>query len=141
MIPTDEMVRVAAKAIARMIPTDGGVWLEPHGHNYPEQYSEKEQALINGIAKAALTAALAAMWQPIENADPDTPYFCFWKPLRDNVVTADNYGVAINAHGNWHNPDDRDDDYSEPSFYMPLPPAPTQLSTRGAVAAAQAGKT
>jgi len=56
---TDEVVESAAKRIARTVPLGcGGGWNEPHGHDFPLQYSDKEQRLIRGIAKDALTAAL-----------------------------------------------------------------------------------
>jgi hypothetical protein len=49
----------AAKAIARMIPTESGHWNIGHGEDFPTQYSVAEQRLIRAIVATTLTAALA----------------------------------------------------------------------------------
>jgi hypothetical protein len=41
-----------------MVPFNDGGWLEPHGHNFPEQYTESEQTKIRAIALAAIYAYL-----------------------------------------------------------------------------------
>lgn len=56
--PSDAEVEAAAKAIARIVPIDGSsLWHAAHGHNFPQEYSEKEQRLIRSIARTALTSA------------------------------------------------------------------------------------
>ncbi|RWG24586.1 hypothetical protein [Mesorhizobium sp.] len=50
------MVERVAKAISRSIPLDGSRWHSQHGHDFPRQYSEREQNIIRGIARAAIEA-------------------------------------------------------------------------------------
>lgn len=52
-------LEAAAKACARMIPIGDSRWIEPHGHDFPHQYSEREAILIRAITTAAITAYLA----------------------------------------------------------------------------------
>lgn len=52
-----EMVERVAKRVSRMVPLGcGGGWNEPHGHDFPNQYSATEQRLIRAIARAAIEA-------------------------------------------------------------------------------------
>lgn len=51
-----EIVERVAKRISRMLPLGGGRWNEPHGHDFPNQYSATEQRLIRAIARAAIAA-------------------------------------------------------------------------------------
>lgn len=51
-----EIVERVAKRISRMVPLGGGRWNEPHGHDFPNQYSATEQRLIRAIARAAIEA-------------------------------------------------------------------------------------
>lgn len=50
------MIERVAKAISRSIPLDGSHWHSQHGHDFPRQYSEREQNIIRGIARAAIEA-------------------------------------------------------------------------------------
>ena len=76
---SDDIVEKVAKRIARSVPLGcGGGWNEPHGHDFPHQYSDREQKLIRSIARDALeTAALAGGFPQcflddrIECPDPD----------------------------------------------------------------------
>lgn len=127
--PTDEMVRVADKAACRESKTFG----------YFCGRSERHEML-----KVALSAALAAMWQPIETAPKDGSFFDAWVggefPHRSTDVS-------------WREPTDSEwwvhggdtietpeatwcDDFgplgkdSAPTHWMPKLPAPSQLSKR-----------
>ncbi|NGX99137.1 MAG: hypothetical protein G4V63_29225 [Candidatus Afipia apatlaquensis] len=114
MTPTEDMVRVAQRA-----------------------YTD---ALIEGglPMRAALTAALAAMWQPIETAPKDgTEIFLFTRHEADDYFQ-ESFDASQTGHwdeGNhrpgtvWHRePGWALQKIGEPKAWMPLPPAPTQLS-------------
>lgn len=51
-----EMIERVAKAICRTVPIDGSQWVDGFGHNFPEEYSEREQALIRSLARTAIEA-------------------------------------------------------------------------------------
>lgn len=76
---------------------------------------------------AALSAALAVMWRPIDEAPKDgTSILGYWLPITgayaQNAGRA--FGVVIWEKGTWCNPDNTDDDYRDPSMWMPLPSPP-----------------
>lgn len=65
-------------------------------------------------------------WQPIKTKKPDncSTVLAFWGyPPREQYPPAC-FGVATYENGTWHNPDDDDDLYSDPTHWMPLPPPP-----------------
>lgn len=64
-------------------------------------------------------------WQPIETAPRDgTAIFAFWAPA-SGKVHAGCFGVTeFDTVRSWVNPEDSDDEYCEPTHWMPLPPVP-----------------
>lgn len=55
----------------------------------------------------------------------------FWTP-RDGKVHAGCYStVCLNQYGVWVNPEDDEDEYTQPTHWMPLPKAPAIDSTKG----------
>lgn len=57
----EEVVEAMARAAARMVPSSAGNWIEPHGHDFPRQYSSDEVLRIRSLFDTALTAALPAI--------------------------------------------------------------------------------
>ena len=121
MTPTEEMVRVAAIAVRQA--RNGCITPPENGTEYDEQ-----------LARAALSAALAAMWQPIETAPKDGTRV---------IVTGWNFGVVgsdrhiatavwLEDRQEWSEVEEEGDlsTLAYLTHWMPLPPAPTQLSTR-----------
>lgn len=115
MTPTEDMVRVAQRA-----------------------YTD---ALIEGglPMRAALTAALAAMWRPIETAPKDgrTILVHFVQHGWMTVLWTDHDGDSNSPYAHWHVDDHKHGPYSvrgylvgDDTHWMPLPPAPSQLSKR-----------
>ena len=132
MTPTEEMVRVAARALApelwadhdNMTPTERAVW---------EAGLTAKKFIAEEKAKVALSAALAAMWQPIETAPKDGRDVLLWYPLEGLSDTFERVLPAHWAHENWVFQGRAFRGYSQayqPTHWMPLPPAPTLLSTR-----------
>ena len=117
MIPTEEMVRVAAIAVRQA--RNGCITPPENGTEYDEQ-----------LARAALSAALAAMWQPIETAPKDGTDILVFRPRFDGnyipQVGQDWWMRASYTGDCWAK--SRAD--CQPTHWMPLPPAPTLLSTR-----------
>jgi hypothetical protein len=116
---SDEMVRVALKAYNKALRKLVDVSKEPK----PISVNDIRRAGID----AALSAALAAMWRPIDEAPKDgTPILGYWAPITG--VYAQNegqaFGIVIWERGTWCSPDDTDNDYRDPSMWMPLPSPP-----------------
>lgn len=111
---TEEMVRVAAEAIAAEMQIN----------------FERNKDALERYAKTALTAALAAMWQPIETAPKDGTDILVFRPRFDGnyipQVGQDWWMRASYTGDCWAK--SRAD--CQPTHWMPLPPAPTLLSTR-----------
>lgn len=67
------------------------------------------------------------MWQPIESAPKDgTAILAFWNMEIDGrlIRNDDCYALARwNGH-EWVSVDDEDRSYTDPTHWMPLPPAP-----------------
>ena len=63
-------------------------------------------------------------WRRVTRNLPEdgVPVLCYWKPQvpggRDCI------GVAMRDHGSWHDPEDDEDDYRDPTHWMPLPEPP-----------------
>lgn len=121
---TDEMVRVADEAACRI---DG---------MFRDLFSESDR---HDILNRALTAALAAMWQPIETAPKDDRDILVgaWmtesgEPLAE-FQPPEKWFCVISSR------DDRDyrrgyrhrNGADWATHWAPLPPAPSQLSKRG----------
>lgn len=122
---TDEMVRVALEKFWEAWP-----WFRD---TYTELKNERGNPLtLSDLPpepmEAALTAALAAMWQPIETAPEHGDILIFvphagggniWIGQRDFETENwfDASGATICS-------------LNEPTHWMPLPPAPSQLSKR-----------
>ena len=113
MTPTEEMVRVALKTAPKF-------WRD---------YASSEEQM-----RKCITAALAAMWQPIETAPKDGTRV---------IVTGWNFGVVgsdrhiatavwLEDRQEWSEVEEEGDlsTLAYLTHWMPLPPAPTQLSTR-----------
>ena len=65
------MIEQVAKAISRLVPVQGSVWSEGHGHDFPREYSKQERALIRQIARVAIEALrepTEAMWDAADAA-------------------------------------------------------------------------
>lgn len=92
-----------------------------------------EAASEGGIGQSASTAGLGAKVSPHNterwiSCDRKMPnegetVMAFWTPL-DGKVRPGCFGVATYWPGNWHNPEDDEDDYCDPTHWMPLPEAP-----------------
>ena len=93
---------------------------------------------LTSLARAAITAALAAMWQPIETAPRDGTHILI--AFGEDAVAQGVYTRDDSDPHPWKFIDQqqkgvpifngaRDDNYG-PTHWMPLPPAPTLLSTR-----------
>lgn len=65
-------------------------------------------------------------WTNVEDLAPESGsnVFAFWQPRSGYPVHGGCFGVATYVGGQWHNPEDDEDEYSEPSHWMPLPSAP-----------------
>lgn len=72
MTPTKEMVEAGARALwlDSQVPNSTGAW---------EEASNLERNLCRKASRAALTAALAEMWRPIESAPKDEPCLIAWQ--------------------------------------------------------------
>lgn len=103
---TDEMVRVAAQA-------------------YTDECLGHEQAYPVAI-KAALTAALAAIWRDMKDAPRDGTGILVKLPDSDMPHTAKFW------RGSWTMAWDHSElkGWDTPTHWMPLPSAPSQLSKR-----------
>jgi len=125
MTPTDEMVRAAAEAIYN-------VWAK---NREVEATWEECVRLKHSIAReaeeegrAALSAALAAMWQPIENAKPNTSYILGWHDWRDGQWCME-IGPAITGE-RFPNGYSSVSHHGSATHFAPRLPAPSQLSKR-----------
>jgi len=136
MTPTEEMVRVAAKAVYQ-VSVDA---IQPGLGIQMCKFSDlpaRGLKLHEDYARAAITAALAAMWQPIETAKLDGLKVTSETFLLSHI---DRKWVRF---GKWY-VQERCWYYSstsersqwaqvrgdEPTHWAPFLPAPTQLSTR-----------
>lgn len=72
MTPTKEMVEAAARAI---VETDDPLCLLVGGY---AALSDSLKDKMRDVAQAALTAALAEMWRPIESAPHGETLMLFW---------------------------------------------------------------
>lgn len=68
MIPTDEMVRVAAKAMRTAFSDEFG-----SNDTEADGYIDLESCDDKKVVRRVLEAALAHMWRPIEEAPRDSP--------------------------------------------------------------------
>ncbi len=84
--------------------------------------SEKRQKPYFLKAEAALTAALAQQWRPIETAPTMKPCLIWW----DNGPDAITGIKAVN--GSWYVNGYRREE--NPTYWMPLPPPPTASDSR-----------
>lgn len=120
---TDEMVRVAGDALLR------------RGLNAPELEIYK-------AAREAITAALAAMWQPIETAPKDGSKVDVWVTPPARSLSTGGYGRVSDcwfSRGSWwfydetkyaSDPANCRSEVWNVTHWMPRPPAPSQLSKR-----------
>lgn len=121
---TDAMVAKAAESDAEF---DGRTWLAmPKSER--ERYMER--------SRRSLTAALAEMWRPIDEAPKDGRYIIAGR-FRDSALkwvrhsrrmTCDEAaerdgGEPEDYDDGWTDGDD-EDDYCEPTHFMPLPAPP-----------------
>lgn len=102
MIPTEEMVRVAAIAVRQA--RNGCITPPENGTEYDEQ-----------LARAALSAALAAMWQPIET-HPVAQEPVAWQWVVDGTVFSTTVDKRVAKQ--W-----RDSGYNVEPCYRGTPPA------------------
>lgn len=107
---------------------DAEVYRHKHGERYVDRAVQCRWEAWQ--ARAALSHPSTPQgWRGIDSAPRDgTPVFAFWPPSGSFPVHGGCYGVAVFQEGRWCNPEDSDDDYIEPSHYMPLPPPPEQGS-------------
>jgi hypothetical protein len=64
-------------------------------------------------------------WQPIETAPRDAAgILAFWQAVDGSKATPNSYAVTYWESGEWHDVDDEDETYSEPTYWMPLPNPP-----------------
>jgi len=125
---TDEMVRVAARALApelwadhdNMTPTERAVW---------EAGLTAKKFIAEEKAKVALTAALAAMWQTVtDDMEPNRNYLLGWRDWRDNTWCCE---VAPAITGlRYENGYSSISHHGSATHYAHLPSAPSQLSKR-----------
>lgn len=131
---TDEMVRVAADALGKL----RGFEYAPYAALYGDLAAKSFQAENRELARECLTAALAAMWQPIETAPRDGQDIILYFPL---IGLSDDWPKVVIGHkraidharGHWVWQSRAFRGYSDeyqPTHWMPLPPAPCQLSKR-----------
>jgi hypothetical protein len=121
---TDEMVRVAAESLMTR---------EYGRHARLSNLPEVTQNLYLEDARAALTAALAAMWRPIEEAPKDST----WRLINDTRYPNSTVSMARwndcsyhkKASGYWEFVDERVHGIvlsraNQPTHFMPLPSPP-----------------
>ena len=69
-------------------------------------------------------------WQPIETAPKDgTAILAYWDcSLNGRIIDNDKcYAITRRKNSSWVNFEDDDDEYSEPTHWMPLPKRPADL--------------
>ena len=66
------------------------------------------------------------VWRSIESAPKDgTCILCFWTP-KIGPVHAGCFATAMWGRFGWCDPDDDEDEFGEPTHWMPLPPPPKE---------------
>jgi hypothetical protein len=109
---TDEMVRVAAEALWNY---DGD------GRPFSDSSDELKEYWLNA-SHAALTAALAAMWRPASEAEPNKTYLLGWHDWRDHAWCTE---VAPAIHGQrFENGYSNVSRHGSATHFMPLPSPP-----------------
>lgn len=84
--------------------------------------------------RAALTAALAEMWRPIEEAEPNQTYLLGWHDWRDHAWCTE---VAPAIHGQrFENGYSNVSRHGSATHYMPLP-SPPNISARSSAGSEQ----
>lgn len=117
---TDDMVRVAAEALVKR-----------HFGRHAEfaNTSARYQTLFLYDARAALTAALAAMWRPIESAPKDGSEFLGFGGGVEGIQTVrwdDRVGCWDTETASLEDWDNQAEGYSRPTHFMPLPSPPSK---------------
>lgn len=135
---TDEMVRVAAEALGKL----RGFEYAPYAALYGDLAAKSFQAENRELARECLTAALAAMWQPIETAPKDGSKVDVWVTPPVSALSTGSYGRVSDcwfSQGSWwfydetkyaSDPANCRSEVWNVTHWMPLPPAPSQLSKR-----------
>jgi hypothetical protein len=84
-----------------------------------DEHGVSEQAM-----RAALTAALGAMWRPIDEAEPNQTYLLGWHDWRDHAWCTE---VASAIHGQrFENGYSNVSRHGSATHFMPLPSPPAQ---------------
>lgn len=130
---TDEMVRVARKAYRACRPVERVAC---------QDFGMQQDDILDQQLEAALTAALAAMWQPIETAPKDGSKVDVWVTPPARSLSTGGYGRVSDcwfSRGSWwfydetkyaSDPANCRSEVWNVTHWMPLPPAPSQLSKR-----------
>ncbi len=104
---------------------------QPGCHAIAEETLERAWALRPpppAEQRAGLSALTEGQWQPIEAAPRDgTEIFAYWGKWRTESgmeVDSNCCGTTLYLNGVWINPDDADDEYRAPTYWMPIPAPP-----------------
>lgn len=87
------------------------------------------------MSAAADTVTVPTAWVPVSERLPEAgvTVLALWLP-EDRRIPIDptkHYGVATYWPGHWHNPEDDEDQYVEPTYWMPLPAPPMLAASEG----------
>lgn len=123
--PADTTVEPNSQEWAGMDGVTAWILINRHADNWADIGMMMDEWLAaNRPAPAAQQAP--AGWLPIETAPKDeTVIVGFWPP-RVGPVNSGCYATTMFAEGRWCNPEDSDDFYVEPPYWMPLPEIPKE---------------
>jgi len=122
------LASISAKAMRHVITqvqkiADGAL-AKTQGLSHSSEQDEKSN--VHQAESVPVASAQGDRWIPVSERlpEPEFSVLAFWPPMNGPVHAGCFATATRSEYGRWHNPEDEDDYYADPSHWMPLPSAP-----------------